>query len=310
VAPAPPATPYEQQQEAQRARFTPDNQPETGVVRVNPNYPSPPGTPEELSAMQEEIASLLSQRAQAEQAEADMASAVQTHQANQAPIQQTVEETAGGISAVQAHQEAVARREQANQEQQQRQQESQSLVAGYPSRATGLSTLKLPLRAFQGLTHLASYLPGRAGRAMDEMNQDATRMLEAFDQMDASMAEQNEAQPARQQELQGDAQRLGQTDEQAGASLEEMTTGNAGAIGLQEANDQTLQSAQGARDEAAQQGGQMDQEIAEREASAQTLAEQLQAWAVQHQAARQQAIEETRQRAVDQGLVVVETRER
>ena len=71
-------------------------------------------------------------------------------------------DTVAGISAVQAHDAAVARRHAVNAEQQQRQEEVQGLVAGFPSRVTALAALTVPLAAWEGFTGLASHLPGEA----------------------------------------------------------------------------------------------------------------------------------------------------
>ena len=114
---------------------------------MNPNYTPPPATPAQITGIQNEIMNLLAVRASAEQEAKNQSGRADRCEENQGPIQQTVEDTAAGISAVQAHDAAVARREAVNQEQQQRQQESQGLVAGYPSRATGLLALSVPLSA-------------------------------------------------------------------------------------------------------------------------------------------------------------------
>ena len=159
---------YAQQQAAHRARFTDDSQPAEGVERVNPEYPSPPATPAQIDAIQDEIMNLLMVRAAAEQ-EARTSAAAPNDARRTGTHPETVDDTTAGISAVQAHRAAVARRDAVNQEQQQRQQESAGLVAGYPSRAAGLAALTIPLAAWEGFTSLASHLPGEAGdTASDE----------------------------------------------------------------------------------------------------------------------------------------------
>src|SRR5262245_54469822 len=151
-------------------------------------------------------------------------------EANQGPIQQTVADTRAGISAVQAQNEAIARREAVNQEQQQRQQESQKLVAGYPSRATGLTALNVPLTVWEGFTSLASHLPGEAGDSMLRMNKEARKLQDAFTQMGAEMFGAESAGPARQGELQSDAGRLEATGQQAQSSGEDLQTSREGAV--------------------------------------------------------------------------------
>jgi len=301
---------YAQQQAAHRARFTADNQPAEGVERVSPNYPPPPATPAQINAIQDEIVNLLGARARAEQEAQHQSDRADRCEANQAPIEQSVQDTAAGISAVQAHDEAVARREAVNQEQQQRQQEAQGLVAGYPSRATGLAALSVPLAAWEGFTDLASHLPGEAGDKMLQMNREAQQMQQAFAQMGAEMLGVDSAGPAREAELHSDEGRLEATGERAQSSDGELHTASEGAAQLQDANETALAEAAQARDAHTDQAQQLGDAATQREEQADSLAEQLRAWASAHAQARRQAIAATEQRLQSEGRTVVRSSER
>jgi hypothetical protein len=296
---------YAQQQAAHRARFTGDNQPAEGVERVNPEYPPPPATPAQITAIQNEIMNLLMVRAAAEQEAENQSQRADRCEANQAPIRQTVADTTAGISAVQAHDAAVARREAVNQEQQQRQAESQGLVAGYSSRATGLTALSVPLAAWEGFTSLASHLPGEAGDSMLRMNQEARRLQDAFTQMGAQMLGVDSAGPANEQGLQDDRGRLEETSELADVSDQQLHTANAGAEGLQDANAAALAEATRRQQAATDRAQECGDAAAEREQRADSLAEQLRAWAAAHAQARRQAIAATEQRLASEGRIVV-----
>lgn len=280
------------------------------VEKVNPKYPEPPGTPAQLKAIQGEIENILAARAQAEEAEQRMAHQEQQHQANKGPIQQAVTGTQGGISAVQAHKEAVANREQANKEQQQRQQQSQGLISGYPSRAAGIAALQGPLHAFQGFTHLASLLPGDIGAAFHKMSQDADHLDQAFNHMNSSMEQQNQAQPARQQELQAHAGQIQATGQQANASQENLQKANQGAQVLQQTNEKKVQQATAAKAQATEQKTQLADAAAKKQQQHATFAEQMQAWAQAHKAARDAAIEETKKKGEAEGKKVKEVKEK
>jgi hypothetical protein len=300
---------YAQQQAAHRARFTADNQPAEDVERVNPNYPPPPATPAQIDAIKDEIVALLGARAQAEQAAQHQSERAAVCDANSGPIEQTVQDTAGGISAVQAHDEAVARHEAVTQEQQQRHAESQGLVAGYPSRAAGLAALSGPLAAWAGFTSLASHLPGEAGASMLRMNQEAEQMQASFAQMGAQMAGVDSGGPDREAELDGNEERLAATSEQAASSGEELQTASEGAAALQEANDAAHTEATDASLTCTEQAQEHGDAAAAREEQADTLAEQLRAWASAHAQARQQAIAATEQRLESEGRTVVRSSE-
>jgi hypothetical protein len=301
---------YAQRQAAHRARFTADNQPGVGVERVNPNYPPPPATPAQIEAVQNEILNLLRVRAAAEQEAQLQAERANQCEANQAPIEQTVADAGAGLAAVRAHDEAVARRAAVNQEQQQRQQESQGLVAGYPGEAAGLTVLTAPLAAWAGFTSLAAHLPGSAGESMLKMNDDANRLLLAFGQMAGLVDGAEGAGPANEQRLQDDKSRLQGTAKSAERSDERLQTAQAGAQGLQQANEAALAEASERKATADERAGQCGDAASVREARAASLAQQLRVWAARHAQARQQAIAATSQRLQREGRIVVHDSEK
>jgi hypothetical protein len=296
---------YAQRQAAHRARFTEDNQPAEGVERVNPDYPPPPATPAQIDQVQNEIMNLLAMRA-AEEREADQqAGRADQCVENQGPIAQTVRDTHAGISAVEAHDQAIARHQETNQEQQQRQQESQGLVSGYPSRTAGFTALMVPLSAWEGFTGLASHLPGSAGDSMLQMNLDAHQLEDELGQMSANMLGVGSGGPARQSQLTGDAGRLTATNQQAKVSNQKLQTARDGASGLQQANLTTQREAQTAQNAATNRAQECTDAVQQRQEHAATLAEQLQDWAQAHKAARDAAIAATEARLQGEGNTVL-----
>lgn len=279
-------------------------QPAAGVERVATQYTPPPATPAQIVAVQNEILNLLAVRARAEREVEHQDQRVAASQANRAPIDRTMADTRAGLSAIAAHEAAVARRDAANQEQQRRQQETAGLTAGYPSRATGLTALAVPLTAWEGFTSLASHLPGDAGDRMAEMNQQTREMQAAFDQMGARMLGVDGEQPAREGELAGAAVRLDATGEQAQASDQRLQKADEGAGGLRDANEATLAQAQRRSEAASGRSQSLADAAREREQQAATLAAQLQAWAVLHHDQRTGAVDRTVRRLEAEGKVV------
>ena len=299
-----PAPTYAEQRAAHRARFTADNQPAEGVERANPHYNAPPATPAQILEIQNQILNLLSVRALAEQEAGQQADRAAACEENAGPIAATLADTAASQTALAEHEAAVARRTAANQAQQQRQTEAAGLVAGYPSRATGLAALELPLTAWRGFTSLASHLPGSAGDRMAEMNREADTMQDALIEMGSQMLGSDAAQPAQAAALEGDAGVLSATVGQAQASGGDLQTSADGAAGLQSANQAALAEARRREGAAEQREGQLADAATEREQRADTLAEQLQQWAQQHVAQRQQAIATTTERLQAEGHAV------
>jgi hypothetical protein len=275
------------------------------VERVNPDYPPPPATPAQIDAIRAEILVLLGNRAKAEQEAELQKSRAEQATANQGPIQGVVADTTAGLSAIKAHEAAVARRDAANKDQQQRQKSSESLTSGYPNRATGLAVLSGPLSVWEGFTDIASELPGETGEKFARMNREARKMQEAFATMGANMLGVNTQQPARKAELLSDQSRVQGIAKQAQGTNQELDTASKGAAGLREANDAARANAQSAHAVAGNQAKQFGDAATQREQHAQSLAEQLKAWAVNHQTARQQAIKGTEARLAGEGKVVV-----
>lgn len=134
-------------------------------------------------------------------------------------------------------------------------------------------------------------------------------MQSAFANMGAQMLGIDTQQPARQAELQDDAGRLRTTATEAQGAQGDLQTAQTGAQGLQQANNAARSEAESLRDNATRQGRSLGEQAENKQAEAQTLSEQMQAWAVAHKAARQQAIEATRQRLQAQGKLNVRTME-
>jgi hypothetical protein len=274
-------------------------------VPINPQYSDPPGTSEQLDSIQLEILGLFESRALAEQAELEATGHLEGHQENAGSIDQAVQEMTGALTATEAHEQAVARHEQANQQQQQRQQKSESLIAGYPSRIAGITALTVPLSVFEKFTGWASKLPGDVGEAMLRVNKDAQEFMGALGLMNSEMALQKESQPAQMATLDSDHTRIEEAEKQAQATKENFEMANVGAEGLQQANAQEIEDAAVLKAETVNKQGQIDGAIDEKKAEAQSLAEQMLAWAYDHQADRESAIEETWMQLEDQGYKVV-----
>lgn len=270
------------QMSAHPETFADASHPSEGVEHVNPHYSAPPATPQQIVAIQNEILNLLAVRARAEAEAQHESDRVYACDANRAPIAATIADTRGGLSAVNAHEQAIARRDAANQAQQQRQQAAAALTAGYPDRAAGLTVLATPLAAWEGFTSLASHLPGSAGDRMAEMNAEASQMQDSLRQMATHMGTADEQQPGLDAGLTGDAERLAATGEQAADTHADLQTAAEGAVGLRNSNEATLAAAQSRHDDATQRGKALATAAAEREATASSLSEQLRAWAVQH----------------------------
>jgi len=126
-------------------------------------------------------------------------------------------------------------------------------------------------------------------------------MQEAFGQMGAQMVGLDSAQPERAASLQGDASRLDETGSQAQTSETDLRSAHAGARGLQQSNESARDEADRLQADAQQQDRALGDSAAQHQEQAQTLADQMQAWAQEHHAARQRAIDQTMERLRGEG---------
>ncbi|MFH1467539.1 MAG: DUF4157 domain-containing protein [Pseudomonadota bacterium] len=295
------------QPEAAQGRYTSDNataptRPADAALfepvnteRVDPNYADPPGSLEQIHQIQGEIDAILAQRAQTAAAEQRMASEQATVEGQQPDADALARTSQESISVGEQQQQQVGEHQAANQEQQQRQQETKGLVDSYAGQAAGLSAIKLPLKAFQGFTWIAAKIPGAAGAAMGRVNADANKIAGAFASMDGTMASQAGAQPGLQAGLQADSSRLQASQEQAGQSTTALHDASASAQDIATTNAAKVQEAAAAREEAAGEGADLDQQAEERRARKESLAQQLRSWAIAHRQARQAAIAQQQQ---------------
>ncbi len=300
----------EEQRAAFNAQFAADFPPIPGEERANPEYTAPPCTPAQIAAIRGHIEELRQARAQTATAQAQMDAQLATHTANEEPLQQSVDTTASGLEALTQHDERLECTANANAAQQERQQGVSQAVDQYDDHSGAIDGLRTPLRAFQGMMDLASYLPGSAGRAMADMNRDATSMLASFDEMDATMASQQQGAEVCQEQLRGESEQIQTSSTEAATTQETMATANTHASALQERNTEAVADATRRRDAATAATETIDANIDEQEGSAETLAQQLQSWATNHRAARQAALAATQARVEALGLTVTATHER
>jgi len=287
------------------------------VERVNPSYPPPPeGGMDQINALQERLARILEARANAEAAQQSAAADASHHQANAAPLTQFDQRATQTISATQAHQAAVQRRQQANEQRQQREGDVSTALADAQQRRSGLSTLTIPLGAFRDFSSLGEYLPDGIPfystalvgpkRKIRQINRDATDFLNALNGVDSTITEQRAATGPRQQETAQHAGRLGSTHAQAGAAQSSLGSTRQQGQALARRNQQRTASSRAAAGDSAAQGARLDGEAQRTQSDIQTTAERWQAWAQAHRQARQAAIAQRRRMLEERGYRVRE----
>lgn len=279
------------------------------VEPVNPAYPPPPGngTRQEIADMQNRLLAILQARAQAQTLEEMMSDDAQHHEANSAPLADYNQRTGQTISANQAHEQAVARRTAANQQQQAQEGNVTGTLQDYGNRAAGLATLTGPLRAFTRFTYLAHALPDSpnvlrgAKRGILKMNSDGQNFLNALDGIDGAVAEQQTAQPGRSAEVAANAGRLDAAAQGAAADQAQLATVQAEGQVVAQQNDARAADSRQREARAAQTGADLDGQAEQTRAEIASLTEQWQSWAQAHRQARADAMAQTRAAMIERG---------
>ena len=127
--------------------------------------------------------------------------------------------------------------------------------------------------------------------------------------MGVKMAEQAVGLPARQQELQTDNTRIQASGQEGQVATADLQQAQQGALAFQQANEAKIQQATAGKTQAAGQESKLEASAKNKTQKATTLADQLQVWATEHKAARQKAVEETRQQLQAKGKVVTAVKE-
>jgi hypothetical protein len=285
------------------------------IEHVNPNYPAPPGTPQQIVDIQNEILETLDARAQAEAASAAMAKQESKHKANEKPLTQMQERTDQAIGATEAHKQAVARRTEANKAKEENEDKASSVLADYSNRAAKLSTITVPMRGFEKFTSLAYSLPDSpevlvgAKRGLIKMNTDSKKFLNQLDTIDQTINTQKAGQGDRNQQTRNDANTLAQTDDKAKESDEGLNKAQQTTKDLGAENKTRLGQVTSLRIEADQNAVTLDNQEKQKRAEATSLKTALQTWAQNHKQARLDALEQTRKNLEAQGYKVAEVKE-
>ena len=277
------------------------------VEPVNPAYPDPPCSDADLLRMEDDIAAVLADRAQAEADAQEMEASAAEAEANQSTaeaVQARTSSTAG--PAAQAHQAAVARRQARNQEQQQKLQQSQQQTTNAAEEVAGTGAMITVLGIWSGFTGLMSYLPGSAGAKFEEMQGEANTFMEKLAEAKGLIASEDAAGAPRTAESEANQGRIEAVDAENAATQATIGTAEADAGAIAEQQGEMASEAHQVADEHQAEAEEDATLAADMQSEHDTLAEQLQGWAEEHKAARAAAVEETVARLEGEGYTVTQ----
>ncbi|WP_321963641.1 eCIS core domain-containing protein [Paraburkholderia sp. J7] len=286
------------------------------VEHVNPAYQPPPATPDDLVSLRNQIIDTLAARAQTEQFAQMMGKQKAHHEANEKPLADMKQGTGDAITATEAHQKAIAERDEANERKKKSEGDARGKIDDYASRAGKLTSLTLPLKGLARFTGLAQSLPNEPGpvqrfkNGVLKVNSDATKFLGQLDQMDQTMQDQKTQQGERDNGIQADAGTIKQTGDQAERSSKDLHDAKDTTEDFDKNNLARKEDAANQQKGAQQTSNSLSTQAKQKEQQAVSLAAAMQFWAQGHARARADALEQTRKRLAAMGYRITEVRER
>jgi hypothetical protein len=267
------------------------------VETVNPKYKSPPGTKEQIAALEKDIEKVLAVRAAAE-AKAAKAGAVGTKlQAQKGQITAVQKGADKGVSATEAHKGIVERKDAKNKEREKSHEEGGSKTEDAANQLAGIGTLETLLAGWTGFTSLVlkfqDVLPGGMVSSFQKMNADGAKFMASLVKTKAGIEAQKAQHGPRGVEIAATGAKIGAIKGQAGATGAQFQQAVAGGQKMQQMNakDTALVAAKKAKNQ--KDAARADDGATKLKDKKNTLAAQMEAWAAEHKAARAKAVEET-----------------
>jgi len=276
------------------------------VKNVNPDYPPPPCTPQQIVEVRREIAEASSAREQSQAASQAMAGEAAKAKANEKPLNDLGASNKEAQDAARDHEGKIEKGSDAAKKQEKGEADADKAHNDFESKKARLATVTVPMRAFAGFTSLAHSLPDSpdvlvsAKRGILSMNADCTKFLGQLDQMEQALAEQKAGGAARKAEVADKNAAFDATAEKVRASKEELATGGDKTTALTDENKTEGAAASKLRDEADANARTLAAQEQAKTGQAATMASSLNEWAQTHKAARKSKIDSTIKELTDQ----------
>lgn len=278
---------------------------ESMELPVNPAYPSPPGTPEQLDALLDQVDTARGAADALGNTEADMAANAALENEHAAGL----EEAAGVSEDLGAEREAHAGEVDAtastNDNMLTQAGEAWDSLGESSRNASGLASLILSLDAFRGMAHLFSYLPGNLGARADTARNDSARLITTLNRVRDADAARGEVGAGREA-IEGDGERIEAVSGEGESTDAEIADGASALAELEAANAASLAETEATHALASRERRAAEASESEAQGAHDTLLAELQSWAQAHQQAREDAVAQALGTCETMGLTATE----
>ncbi len=278
---------------------------ESMELPINPAYPSPPGTPEQLDALLAQVDTAQQTADVLSGTEDSMATHADTEREHQAGLEEATAVGADLTTERATHAGEVDSTTAANDDLLGQAGEAYDALGHSAQEAGALASLVTSLQAFRGMAHLFSYLPGSLGESAETARDDSARLIQTLNRVSDADAAQAAVGTGREA-LEGDGERIDTIHHEGETTDSTITEGTDALVALQAANDASLAETQATHEQATRERRAAEDSESEAQGAHDNLLSELQAWAQQHQQARETAVSQALGTYEGMGLVARE----
>lgn len=262
---------------------------ESMELPINPAYPPPPGTPDQLDALLEQVDTARRTADVLGDTEDSMAANTETELEHQSGLEEATVVGDDLSAERETHAGEVDATTTANDDMLTQAGEAYDSLGNSAREAGALASLVTSLQAFRGMAHLFSYLPGSLGDSAETARDDSARLIETLNRVsDADAAQANV--DAGRENIEGDGERIDTVTTEGETTDTTITEGTDALVELQAANEASLAETQATHEQATSERRAAEDSESDAQGAHDSLLAELQAWAQQHQQARETAV--------------------
>ncbi|WP_137918692.1 hypothetical protein [Hydrogenophaga sp. 2FB] len=262
---------------------------ESMELPINPAYPPPPGTPDQLDALLEQVDTARRTADVLSDTEDSMAANTETELEHQSGLEEATVVGEDLTAERETHAGEVDTTTTANDDMLTQAGEAYDSLGNSAREAGALASLVTSLQAFRGMAHLFSYLPGSLGESAETARDDSARLIETLNRVsDADAAQANV--DAGRENIEGDGERIDTVTTEGETTDTTITEGTDALVELQATNEASLAETQATHEQATSERRAAEDSESDAQGAHDSLLAELQAWAQQHQQARETAV--------------------
>jgi len=262
---------------------------ESMELPINPAYPAPPGTPEQLDALLDQVDTASHAAEDLSGTEAEMATHAETEREHAAGLEEAAVVGEDLTAGREAHTGEVDATSGTNDSMLTQAGEAWDSLGESSREASALGSLVVSLDAFRGMAHLFSYLPGELGTRAETARNDSARLIETLNRVSDADAAQAAVGTGREA-IEGDGERIEAVASVGVGTDADIAEGTSALTELGAANAASLAETEATHGLATRERRAAEDSETEAQGAHDALLAELQGWAAQHRQAREDAV--------------------